>query len=80
MIKIEDCREEVKEFACFMEEVLRKHDDRRWKKCRVEWLYSRLDEEVMELNLAIENGLSTQIQHECGDIANFAMMIWDVLR
>jgi NTP pyrophosphatase (non-canonical NTP hydrolase) len=80
MIKIEDCREEVKEFACFMEEILRKHDDRSWKKCRIEWLYSRLDEEVIELNSAIEDKSPVAIQHECGDVANFAMMIWDVSR
>jgi hypothetical protein len=87
MIKIEDCRKEVKEFACFMEEILRKHDDRSWKECYPDYLFERLELEVRELDREIypipfqfQYNNKKKIQHECGDVANFAMMIWDVSR
>jgi hypothetical protein len=87
MIKIEDCREEVKEFACFMEEILRKHDDSSWKNTNQEYLFNRLSQERDELLLELypipfqfEYNNKEKIQHECGDVANLAMMIWDVSR
>ena len=43
-------------------------------------LMQRLQGEVMELGLAIENGNDHDILMEAADVANFAMFIWDIHR
>lgn len=51
LIKIEDCRPEVLEFARFMELVLRENDHKgTWKNCSFFYLLQKLDEEVAELH------------------------------
>jgi hypothetical protein len=93
-IKIEDCREEVQEFACLMEKILRKNDHKgTWKDCDLSYLLNRLLEEVKELDNEVrpvlhidpfvfpfprENHL--RIAREAADVANFAMMLWDVTK
>lgn len=81
---ITDCRSEVRAFACLMEERLRANDHKQhWRGCSLDYLMSRLDEEIGELQEVID------IYEECGedppnladeaaDTANFAMMIADV--
>ncbi len=50
---------------------------REWKHCELSWLLSRIRDETDELEKAIESGDSEQIGNECGDVANFPMMILD---
>jgi hypothetical protein len=72
-------RPEVAAFAMLMEAELRKHDDRPgWKKENVQWLYSRLIDELQELFVAIPTQVAGTIGKEAADVANFAMMIADV--
>jgi hypothetical protein len=87
-ISIQDCRDEVKQFACLMEQKLREHDGiRTWKDANQGYLYQRLTDEIQELHLSLfpipfqfEYGprQKEEILKECADVANFAMMIWDV--
>jgi len=80
-----ELRDSVRRFAEEMEFQLRRHDDRGgWEdgQCEPKWLLSRLKEEVIELSKAMSNpnGRVTNVAHESADIANFAMMIADVVR
>jgi len=51
LIKIQNCRPEVLEFARFMEMVLRENDHKgTWKNCTFDYLLEKLDEEVKELH------------------------------
>ena len=53
---------------------------RTWKRCSVDWLLTRIYDELVELNDAVERKKSNrEIQEECADVANFAMMIFDKL-
>jgi len=67
-----------------MEKTLRKHDAKKgvdgWKNEDMEWLYDRLREEALELEVALFSGKEdpTDIIKECCDVANFAMMIADL--
>ena len=51
-----------------------------WQDCDPEYLYYRLVEEVGELGRAIFGTRGGVIAHEAADVANFAMMIEDVMR
>lgn len=42
------------------------------------YLLDRLNHEVLELAIALENGTKEQIRLEAADVANFAMMIADI--
>jgi NTP pyrophosphatase (non-canonical NTP hydrolase) len=49
-----------------------------WGGCPVEWLLTRLREEVDELETALREGRPAKVvQYETADIGNFAMMIAD---
>lgn len=48
-----------------------------WDGCNVEYLITRLKQEVRELEDAIDNG--GDIVGEAADVANFAMMIADLM-
>jgi len=47
-----------------------------WKTCSILYLWDRLFEEIMELNMA-DKSCFTDFGEELVDIANFAMMIWN---
>ena len=73
----------VAAFALLMEMKLRRHDATRgtsgWINESPDWLLSRLVEEVGELAKAIREGHHRKTVSEATDVANFAMMIVDVL-
>ena len=53
-------------------------EGRTWHQCSITWLLTRLYDELVELNDAINEGKpNEEIQKECADVANFAMMIFD---
>ena len=85
IIRLSDCREEVKMFAMAMEAKLRENDYKGgWKNSSFAFLKAKCKEELMEINVAIHeratnNSEITRIAllQECADLANFAMMIAD---
>lgn len=82
-------RPAVERFAEAMEAVLRTHDDRTWDREPTARLLRRLHEEVAELDSAFTSPVGlvpsemqawrNDIRHEAVDVANFAMMIYDVM-
>lgn len=77
--ELNEIRPEVLKFAKAMEKKLKENDHKGgWKDCDISYLNHSLNEEVSELQSAIlEEGYITD---ECVDIANFAMMIFDILK
>jgi NTP pyrophosphatase (non-canonical NTP hydrolase) len=76
-------RESVKRFAVLMETKLRKNDYKsHWSKESFTYLFSRLDEEMKELNQAVSSAKTdpARITDEAIDVANFLMMIVDNLK
>lgn len=78
-------RDPLREFAEAQEVTLREHDWDRgrlgWRTSDMDFLLHRLKEEVAELEQAIANPRDCYgIMREAVDVANFAMMIWDVAR
>lgn len=72
-------REVIQEFGKEQERILKKNDNKAdWTKVSVDFLCLRLNEEFVELLEAIMEGTFEDIQHECVDVANFAMMIHDL--
>lgn len=77
----------VKRFALEMERRLRANDhkgDTGWREESDAWLFEALQLEVKELEKAIDVYMPNkrrcrQIIHEAADVANFAMMIADVI-
>jgi NTP pyrophosphatase (non-canonical NTP hydrolase) len=76
---------EIKEFAESLERKIAEHDSARgdeWKEMSLNWLLARLDEEVDELEdeiLCLGPGDNPRyVQHECLDVAAFAMFIYHV--
>lgn len=51
-----------------------------WSECSLQYLQSRLLDEVNELEQAISHDTNEAIISECYDVANFAMMIADNIR
>lgn len=87
-----DIRPQVRTFAGAMEVILRKHDDKDgWEGCSPGWLLDQVGKELREARTAYrERYLRTVVQPEAAeaikalqdetvDIANFCMMLWDVL-
>ena len=73
-------RRELQNFTDAMERQLRRNDHKGgWRGSGAIWLLSRLKEEVAELDEAIDSGDARRICGEATDVANFAMMIWDVV-
>lgn len=86
-ITLAECRPEVQRFALLMEQKLRENDHKGgWQRDRWRDLSRRLDEEHGELR-AVAAGCSAdasaerrgEVAREAADVANFAMMIADVL-
>lgn len=76
-------RPEVAKFARLMEAKLKENDHKGgWKHCDVGWLLMRLGEEFDELIKALypkEERIPNVVASEAADVANFAMMIADVV-
>lgn len=74
-------REPLEHFAYEMEKVLKQNDYKGgWEGLAIPHLLARLDQERDELFLALhDDSLIIDIQHECCDVANLAMMIFDNL-
>jgi len=81
-------RSEVKAFSEIMEQKLKENDHKsHWGNLENSWLIGRLKDELKELENAIykapsqdaewQEKLDIELQRECADIANFAMMIAD---
>ena len=71
-------RHELHHFANSMEVVLQNNDHKEhWSNYSAEWLYGRLLDEVSELYAALQEADPEDIEQECIDVANFAMMIAD---
>lgn len=71
-------REALKRFAEAQEVILCRNDEKgSWKYCVNSYLLKRLKEETKELENALIDGDRDEIECECCDIANFAMMIFD---
>jgi hypothetical protein len=53
-----------------------------WEDSTPEWLFMRMRQEVLELEYGFRSTMCGRrtIQDEAIDVANLAMMIWDVLR
>lgn len=82
-------REEVRWFAEQMEEALKANDHKGgWQNCDIGWLYSRLVDEALELNKEIVEAKRKSLNierckriiKEAADVANFCMIIADVVR
>jgi len=73
----------LKWFAGEMEKKLRENDHKGgWNSCDVDWLVSRMTEELQELDDVVQQyrqGFASreEVRRECADVANFAMMIAD---
>ena len=74
-------RASVRRLAQEMEERLRDNDYKGgWDDCTPRWLLKRLRDETKELAAAIRQDSQPTILQEAADVANFAMMIFDVVR
>lgn len=74
-------RPEVAAFAAAMEAKLKENDHKGgWSDCDKHWLMDRLYEEADELCGAVNRGVASEIEREAADVANFAMMIFDIAR
>lgn len=75
-------RPEVLAFAHAMEDTLQKHDAEKgacgWSVESPYYLLRRMDEEKRELSMAVKSLSFRGIQAEAVDVANFAMMIYDL--
>jgi hypothetical protein len=74
-------RQEIKTFADIMEYKMSVHDDRgvKWKQNDQAFFLRRMKEEIAELEQKLKTGRPLDIQYECADVANFAMMLsWKV--
>lgn len=76
-------RPALQEFAQKMERELQKHDATRgqmgWRDESPTWLLDRLHEELVELDMAMDSGTDEEVEKETIDVANFAMMLADVI-
>lgn len=77
----EGIRDEVLLFAHVMEEKLSQNDwQGGWQNCPVDWLLSRVWEEMRELEIAMQKPWNkATVVREAADVANFVMMIADVV-
>jgi len=72
-------RPEVLDFASVMESKLRANDHKaHWRECSLDYLLTRLEQEALELREAINCG--DGVIGEAADVANFAMMIADIVQ
>ncbi|WP_260866687.1 hypothetical protein [Bacillus pumilus] len=80
-------REEVARFSELMEDKLKANDHKGgWDECSIDFLTYRLREEQAELFEALRlyhrfpsNDTRKRVEDECADVANFSMMIVDLI-
>lgn len=73
-------KRKTQEFSRLMVKRLEENDDKGgWENCDASWLVVRLREEASELIDAYRKKGDREIIEEAVDVANFAMMIVDVL-
>lgn len=81
-------RVEILKFAVGMERKLRENDHKGgWKNCDNDYLRTRLQEEVDELEAmfvkygkaSLRPNMKNKLRRECADVANFALMLSDNL-
>ena len=77
-----EVREPLAYFAYMMEKVLSANDHKGgWESLGIPYLLARLDQERDKLLIALHDEETAEnIRHECCDIANLAMMIFDNFR
>lgn len=68
-------RKLVNSFSVVMEEVMSKNDYKKPQWWDDHGLFIKLEQEVEELNIAMDYGDSEAIKKEAVDVANYAMMI-----
>ena len=74
-------RPAVQTFAQLMERELRENDRKGgWQQMKIDWLLKRLRQEVDELEAALKSNDIANIEAECADVGNFAMMVADNAR
>jgi hypothetical protein len=74
-------RPQVEAFADAMEAKLRKHDwQYHWSGLAVQYLFSALDDTSKELRAAVTVGNPTIALRKAADVANYAMMLADIVR
>ena len=72
-------RPEVARFAEAMERKLAANDHKpHWRRYSTVHLLTRLFDEFLELQEAVDDGVPERIRDEAVDVAAFAMMIWDM--
>ena len=72
-------RPQLATFAAAMEETLKTNDDKGgWDDDHPNWLRHRLVDEANELAVEVSSGNYAGMMREAVDVANFAMMIYDV--
>ena len=77
--RFDQLRPEVLAFAAVMESKLRANDHKtHWRECSLDYLLTRLEQEALELREAINCG--DGVISEAADVANFAMMIADIVQ
>ena len=75
-----ELRTPLKDFALVMESILKENDHKGgWEWDTPQQLMTRLDEEVGELHQAFRDNDPYLVQKELVDVANFCMMIYDVI-
>ena len=52
---------------------------RGWSHCSLFWLRKRIKDETIELFRALQRGQPEDIKNECADVANFSMMIYNIV-
>lgn len=74
-------RESLISFANAMEAKLVKNDHKtEWSKLPVDAFIRRLKNEIAELDMAIDYETPDKAMGEAVDVANFGLIIWDVIR
>jgi len=74
-------RTSVYEFITAMERELSANDHKPgWKDTDKQILHRRMIGNITELTYAIQSRDAERIKKTCADIANYAMMIWDVTK
>lgn len=76
----EQYKEDIRRFVDMMLYKLGKNAHKgRWEAMSVDDAFTRIQEELEELNQAIRGGNSIEIQMESADVANFALILSSVV-
>lgn len=76
----EQYKDDIRRFVDMMLYKLGKNAHKgRWEKFTVDDAFTRIQEELEELNQAMKGGNSVEIQMESADVANFALILSSVV-